>query len=83
MRSLEFYVCYYGWGDYKKRDASKCIDSDIYKTIYIVVAVVPYWLRVLQVHCQIQSDLTQSAAIKQTTPNDSMLIILTIVCMNV
>ncbi|KAL7606949.1 hypothetical protein Lser_V15G20250 [Lactuca serriola] len=48
LRSLEFYVCYYGWGDYKKRDASKCIDSDIYKTIYIVVAVVPYWLRVLQ-----------------------------------
>ncbi|CAH1421021.1 unnamed protein product [Lactuca virosa] len=48
LRSLQFYVCYYGWGDYKKRDATTCTKSDIYDTIYIVVAVVPYWIRVLQ-----------------------------------
>lgn len=48
LRNLEFYVCYYAWGDYKKRDASTCTGSDIFKTISIVIAVIPYWIRVLQ-----------------------------------
>ncbi|GJV02081.1 SPX and EXS domain-containing protein [Tanacetum coccineum] len=48
LRSLQFYVCYYGWGDFKKRDAQTCNDSDIYKTITIIIAVIPYWIRVLQ-----------------------------------
>ncbi|KAI3784850.1 hypothetical protein L1987_43957 [Smallanthus sonchifolius] len=48
LRNLEFYVCYYGWGDFKKRDATTCNESNIYQTISIVIAVVPYWIRVLQ-----------------------------------
>ncbi|GKB85628.1 SPX and EXS domain-containing protein [Tanacetum coccineum] len=48
LRNLQFYVCYYGWGDFKKRDAQTCNDSDIYKTISIIIAVIPYWIRVLQ-----------------------------------
>ncbi|GJV02080.1 SPX and EXS domain-containing protein [Tanacetum coccineum] len=48
LRSLQFYVCYYGWGDFKKRDSQTCNDSDIYKTITIIIAVIPYWIRVLQ-----------------------------------
>ncbi|KAI3500740.1 hypothetical protein L1887_36565 [Cichorium endivia] len=48
LRNLEFYVCYYGWGDYKKRDASTCVDSINFKTIAIVIAIIPYWIRVLQ-----------------------------------
>ncbi|KAK1432881.1 hypothetical protein QVD17_09783 [Tagetes erecta] len=48
LRNVEFYVCYYGWGDFKKRDAATCNDSNIYKTLSIVIAVVPYWIRLLQ-----------------------------------
>ncbi|PWA49107.1 SPX domain, EXS [Artemisia annua] len=48
LRNLQFYVCYYGWGDFKKRNAQTCNDSDIYKTISIIIAVIPYWIRVLQ-----------------------------------
>ncbi|XP_071731055.1 phosphate transporter PHO1 homolog 3-like [Rutidosis leptorrhynchoides] len=48
LRNLEFYVCYYGWGDFKKRNAQTCNDSSIYKTISIFIAVVPYWIRLLQ-----------------------------------
>ncbi|XP_050384344.1 phosphate transporter PHO1 homolog 9-like isoform X2 [Argentina anserina] len=47
FRSLEFYVCYYGWGDYKKR-SHNCLDSDVYKTFYFIVAIIPYWIRSLQ-----------------------------------
>lgn len=48
LRNLEFYICYYGWGDFKKRDAMACNESSIYKTISIVIAVVPHWIRLLQ-----------------------------------
>ncbi|KVH92724.1 EXS, C-terminal [Cynara cardunculus var. scolymus] len=50
LRNLEFYVCYYGWGDFKNRDAGTCEDgrSTIYRNISIVIAVVPYWIRLLQ-----------------------------------
>ncbi|KAD4887970.1 hypothetical protein E3N88_20043 [Mikania micrantha] len=48
LRNVEFYACYYGWGDFKKRDATTCNDSNLYQTISIVIAVVPYWIRVLQ-----------------------------------
>nr|XP_043632588.1 phosphate transporter PHO1 homolog 9-like [Erigeron canadensis] len=47
FRTLEFYVCYYGWGDFKRR-TNTCNQSDIYKTLFIFVAVVPYWFRFLQ-----------------------------------
>ncbi|KAJ0099417.1 hypothetical protein Patl1_21907 [Pistacia atlantica] len=48
FRSLEFYICYYGWGDFKKRENS-CRTSDVFKTFYLVVAIIPYWIRFLQV----------------------------------
>ncbi|KAJ0527013.1 putative SPX domain-containing protein [Helianthus annuus] len=48
LRNVEFYACYYGWGDFKKRDAATCNESNVYKIIYIVIAVVPYWIRFLQ-----------------------------------
>ncbi|KAL5811983.1 hypothetical protein ACOSQ3_026933 [Xanthoceras sorbifolium] len=47
FRSLEFYICYYGWGDYKLRQ-NTCKTNDVYNTFYIIVAVVPYWSRFLQ-----------------------------------
>ncbi|KAK9067212.1 hypothetical protein SSX86_014538 [Deinandra increscens subsp. villosa] len=48
LRNVGFYACYYGWGDFKKRDAVTCNESNIYYIISIVIAVVPYWIRVLQ-----------------------------------
>ncbi|RVW95601.1 Phosphate transporter PHO1-like 3 [Vitis vinifera] len=47
MRSLEFYICYYGWGDYKHR-RNTCKTNAVYNTFYFIVAVVPYWSRLLQ-----------------------------------
>lgn len=47
IRSLEFYICYYGWGDYKQRQ-NTCKSSDVYNTFYFIVAVIPYWSRFLQ-----------------------------------
>ncbi|XP_062009880.1 phosphate transporter PHO1 homolog 9-like [Rosa rugosa] len=47
FRSLEFYICYYGWGDFKKR-SHNCLDSHVYKTFYFIVAIIPYWIRSLQ-----------------------------------
>ncbi|KAK2413217.1 EXS (ERD1/XPR1/SYG1) family protein [Trifolium repens] len=46
-RSLEFYVCYYFWGNFKTR-SNKCIDSDIYKTFYLIATFFPFWTRFLQ-----------------------------------
>ncbi|XP_002522477.2 phosphate transporter PHO1 homolog 3 isoform X3 [Ricinus communis] len=47
IRSLEFYICYYAWGDYKLRE-NTCKTSDVYNTFYFIVAVIPYWVRLLQ-----------------------------------
>ncbi|KAK1575893.1 hypothetical protein Q3G72_009278 [Acer saccharum] len=47
FRSLEFYICYYGWGDYKLRQ-NTCKTNDVYNTFYIIIAVIPYWWRFLQ-----------------------------------
>nr|XP_043634553.1 phosphate transporter PHO1 homolog 9-like [Erigeron canadensis] len=47
FRTLEFYVCYYGWGDFKRR-TNTCEQSDVYQTLFIFVAVIPYWFRFLQ-----------------------------------
>ncbi|KAK6139377.1 hypothetical protein DH2020_026885 [Rehmannia glutinosa] len=47
LRSLEFYICYYGWGDYKLRQNS-CQTNDIFNTFSYVVAVIPYSWRLLQ-----------------------------------
>ncbi|KAI3776966.1 hypothetical protein L1987_46759 [Smallanthus sonchifolius] len=47
LRYLQFYVCYYGWGDFKRRNADNCKGS-VYNVITIVIAVIPFWIRVLQ-----------------------------------
>ncbi|XP_004297283.1 PREDICTED: phosphate transporter PHO1 homolog 3-like [Fragaria vesca subsp. vesca] len=47
IRSLQFYICYYGWGDYKLREDS-CRSSDVFKTFNFIVACIPYWSRLLQ-----------------------------------
>ncbi|XP_057509115.1 phosphate transporter PHO1 homolog 3-like isoform X1 [Actinidia eriantha] len=47
FRSLEFYVCYYGWGDYKLRQ-NTCRKSDVYVTSTFIVAAIPYLSRLLQ-----------------------------------
>ncbi|KAB5538502.1 hypothetical protein DKX38_016035 [Salix brachista] len=47
LRSLEFYICYYGWGDYKHRQNS-CKESPVFITFSFIVAVIPYWSRLLQ-----------------------------------
>ncbi|KAM6573651.1 hypothetical protein CsatA_017731 [Cannabis sativa] len=47
FRSLEFYVCYYFWGDFTKRQ-HKCLGNDVYKAFNLVVAIIPYWFRLLQ-----------------------------------
>ncbi|XP_010495726.1 PREDICTED: phosphate transporter PHO1 homolog 3-like [Camelina sativa] len=47
LRSIEFYICYYGWGDFTKRK-STCKDSDVYNTFFFIVAIIPYVSRLLQ-----------------------------------
>ncbi|TYG52298.1 hypothetical protein ES288_D09G015400v1 [Gossypium darwinii] len=47
FRSLEFYICYYGWGNFKER-SNTCEESEVYKVLYIVVAIIPYWIRFVQ-----------------------------------
>ncbi|CAF1928134.1 hypothetical protein YC2023_058925 [Brassica napus] len=47
LRSLELYICYYGWGDFRLRQ-NTCRSSHVYSTFYFFVAVIPYWSRFLQ-----------------------------------
>ena len=47
LRSLEFYICYYGWGDYKHRQ-SNCKSNDVFNTFSFIIAGVPYVWRLLQ-----------------------------------
>ncbi|XP_050227555.1 phosphate transporter PHO1 homolog 9 [Mercurialis annua] len=47
LRNLEFYVCYYGWGDFKTR-TNTCRDSKVFEIFYFLVAMIPYWTRFLQ-----------------------------------
>ncbi|KAE8733482.1 Phosphate transporter PHO1-like protein 3 [Hibiscus syriacus] len=42
FRSLEYYICHYGWGDFKLRQ-NTCKSNDIFNTFYFIVAVIPYW----------------------------------------
>uniref|UniRef100_A0A251TZ16 Putative EXS n=1 Tax=Helianthus annuus TaxID=4232 RepID=A0A251TZ16_HELAN len=48
LRNLQFYVCYYGWGDFKHRNAETCNNSTVYDVLFIVIAIIPYWIRLLQ-----------------------------------
>ncbi|KAK9024182.1 hypothetical protein V6N11_004359 [Hibiscus sabdariffa] len=47
LRSLEFYICYYGWGDFRHRQNS-CKTNDVFNTFSFIIAVIPYWSRLLQ-----------------------------------
>ncbi|KAK9008581.1 hypothetical protein V6N11_075470 [Hibiscus sabdariffa] len=47
IRSLEFYICYYGWEDFTHRK-NTCKDNSVYKSFYFIVAVLPYMARFLQ-----------------------------------
>ncbi|GMJ04127.1 hypothetical protein like AT3G29060 [Hibiscus trionum] len=47
IRSLQFYICYYGWGNFRER-SNTCGESEVYKVLYIVVAIIPYWIRFIQ-----------------------------------
>ncbi|XP_068636668.1 phosphate transporter PHO1 homolog 3 [Aristolochia californica] len=47
IRGLEFYICYYGWGDFKRRE-NTCSTFTVYNTFNFIVAVIPYWMRFLQ-----------------------------------
>ncbi|XP_039047093.1 phosphate transporter PHO1 homolog 3-like [Hibiscus syriacus] len=47
FRSLEFYICYYGWGDFRHRENS-CNSNDVFTTFSFIVAVIPFWSRMLQ-----------------------------------
>ncbi|CAH2077990.1 unnamed protein product [Thlaspi arvense] len=48
FRSLEFYICYYGFGDFRQRQRNTCRSNDVFTTFYFIVAVIPYWLRFIQ-----------------------------------
>ncbi|XP_048318124.2 phosphate transporter PHO1 homolog 10 isoform X1 [Ziziphus jujuba] len=47
FRSLVLYICYYGLGEYSRRQ-NKCHSHGVYNTLYYVVAIIPFWLRFLQ-----------------------------------
>ncbi|VFQ64489.1 unnamed protein product [Cuscuta campestris] len=47
IRTLEYYVCYYGWKDPKERQ-NKCHGHNIYDVFYFILAFFPYWFRFLQ-----------------------------------
>ncbi|KAL3723296.1 hypothetical protein ACJRO7_035477, partial [Eucalyptus globulus] len=47
LRNLEFYICYYGWGDFRTR-SNKCDESKLYEAFYFIIAVIPYGMRFLQ-----------------------------------
>ncbi|KAJ4889913.1 Phosphate transporter PHO1-like protein 3 [Raphanus sativus] len=46
LRSIEFYICYYGWGDFRHRK-STCSNS-VYNTFLFIVGIIPYVSRLLQ-----------------------------------
>ncbi|GKD85096.1 respiratory burst oxidase homolog protein C-like protein, partial [Tanacetum coccineum] len=39
LRTLEFYTCYYGWGDFKRR-SNTCNQSNIYHIFFILLAAI-------------------------------------------
>ncbi|XP_039042271.1 phosphate transporter PHO1 homolog 3-like isoform X2 [Hibiscus syriacus] len=47
FRSLEFYICYYGWGDFRHR-VNSCKSNDVFNAFSFIVAVIPFWSRLLQ-----------------------------------
>ncbi|KAJ0704211.1 putative SPX domain-containing protein [Helianthus annuus] len=48
LRTVKFYICYYGWGDFKRR-SNTCNQSSLYEFLKIFIPIIPYWFRLLQV----------------------------------
>ncbi|XP_073018921.1 phosphate transporter PHO1 homolog 3-like isoform X1 [Primulina eburnea] len=47
IRCIQFYICYYIWGDFTARSTT-FVQSKTFEIFYICVAIVPFWSRVLQ-----------------------------------
>ncbi|CAN1184421.1 Phosphate transporter PHO1 homolog 10 [Linum perenne] len=47
FRYLELYICYYGLGEYSRRQ-EKCHSHGIYNALYFIVAIIPFWTRFMQ-----------------------------------
>ncbi|KAJ0469432.1 putative SPX domain-containing protein [Helianthus annuus] len=47
LRTVQFYICYYGWGDFKRR-LNTCNQSSLYEFLNIFIPIIPYWFRLLQ-----------------------------------
>ncbi|RZC72368.1 hypothetical protein C5167_035560 [Papaver somniferum] len=47
IRSIEYYICYYGGGGFKSRDSS-CQKSDAFKVFNFIVGSIPYLFRLFQ-----------------------------------
>ncbi|TYK17692.1 phosphate transporter PHO1-like protein 10 [Cucumis melo var. makuwa] len=46
-RCIVLYICYYGLGEYSRKQ-NKCHTRGVYNTLSFIIAVVPFWLRFLQ-----------------------------------
>lgn len=62
IRSLEYYVCYYGWDTPSERQ-NKCHSHNVYNAFYFILAVIPYWFRFLQVLLQFSCNFPTSHCI--------------------
>ncbi|XP_024006973.1 phosphate transporter PHO1 homolog 6 [Eutrema salsugineum] len=47
LRSIQFYICYYAWGDFKHRQ-NTCGKSQVFNTFLFIVAAFPFVSRFLQ-----------------------------------
>ncbi|KAG6763945.1 hypothetical protein POTOM_031395 [Populus tomentosa] len=65
IRSIELYICYYGLGEYSRRQ-NKCHSHGAYNAFYLVVAVVPFWLRLLQFRVSNSQPVTWANSEKKT-----------------
>ncbi|GLT98131.1 hypothetical protein SLE2022_156500 [Rubroshorea leprosula] len=47
IRSVDLYICYYGL-EFSQRE-NKCHKHGVYNALYFIIAVIPFWMRLLQV----------------------------------
>ncbi|KAK6242715.1 hypothetical protein SCA6_008104 [Theobroma cacao] len=47
IRSLDLYICYYSLGEVSQRQ-DKCHGHGVYNVLYFAVALIPYWICLLQ-----------------------------------
>lgn len=47
IRSIEYYICYYGWGDFRHRRHT-CQKNAVYKTFNFIIATIPFFWRFFQ-----------------------------------